>query len=62
MNIKMTLTINGGKDTTTESHSMTIKDVITLDQVKRELDLQFGQFFGKQKSLADVPPKKKKET
>lgn len=61
MEVKITITTGKGKGGNPVSHSKTIKDVATMDQVIEEFNSEFKQFFPNQTILTQQKRSRKDE-
>lgn len=57
MDVQITVTTGGGKKANRESRSVTIKEVVTKEQVIEVLDSKFKDYFPPQARLTDATPK-----
>lgn len=62
MDVQITVTTGGGKKANRESRSVTIKEVVTKEQVIEVLDSKFKDYFPAQARLTDDKPKSKKSS
>lgn len=60
MDVKIEVVTGGGKKANRESRSVTIKEVVSKDQVIEVLDTKFKDYFPPQMRLGEVAEKKEK--
>lgn len=60
MQVKVTVSQQGGKTGNSFSQSITMKDAGTLEEVKATIEKEFGKLFPRYQSLDAIPQKKEK--